>query len=57
MVTRKTTGTPIIPARGNLQAPKRTVTGGVTGPKPQPVTRGGGSQGGGNGGSKGGGSK
>ena len=57
MATKKITGVPSVPRQGNLQAPKRTVTGGVTGPKPQPITRGSGSQGGGNGGSKGGGSK
>ena len=58
MATKKPTEKKNVPRQGRLQAPKRgRVTNGVTGPKPQPIKPGSGSQGGSNGKSKGSGSK
>jgi hypothetical protein len=65
MATKKTPQAPSTSQRGNLQAPRRPATAGVTGGQMQPITRGSGTQGGGgngggnggNGGSKGNGSK
>jgi hypothetical protein len=48
MATKKPTGKKSVPRQGSLQAPKRgRVTGGVIGPKPQPIKPGSGSPGGG----------
>jgi hypothetical protein len=52
MAIKKPTVVPRVPQQGNLQTPKRTVLGGITGQPMQPVTRSGGTQGGGKDGSK-----